>query len=90
MAVETMDQYFDGVSELDVSRKRPCCVRCGVLHCLPGLTRGTRGWPFQIMFNIDKAHFILDEMICNGEIVETNKTRILAPVRVIDRVDKLA
>ncbi|EDQ86623.1 uncharacterized protein MONBRDRAFT_10687 [Monosiga brevicollis MX1] len=60
MAVETLDQYFDGVSELD------------------------------IMFNIEKAHFILDEMLSNGEIVETNKTRILAPVRVIDRSDKLS
>eukprot|EP00045_Choanoeca_perplexa_P022709 m.10662 g.10662 ORF g.10662 m.10662 type:complete len:146 (+) comp9644_c0_seq1:176-613(+) len=59
MAVETLDKYFDGVSELD------------------------------IMFNIEKAHFILDEMITNGEIVETNKSRILAPVLVIDRVDKL-
>eukprot|EP01147_Barroeca_monosierra_P001242 gene1242-4451_t len=42
-----------------------------------------------IMFNIDKAHFILDEMIANGEIVETNKTRIIAPIRVIDKMDKL-
>ena len=42
------------------------------------------------MFNIEKAHFILDEMVANGEIVETNKTRILAPVRVIDRVNKLS
>jgi hypothetical protein len=42
------------------------------------------------MFNIDKAHFILDEVLANGDIVETNKTRILAPVRVIDRVDRLS
>ncbi len=42
------------------------------------------------MFNVDKAHFILDEMVANGEIVETNKTRALAPVRVIDRVDRLS
>jgi len=26
-----------------------------------------------IMFNLEKAHFILDEMICNGHIIETNK-----------------
>ena len=26
-----------------------------------------------IMFNIEKAHFILDEMVMNGVIVETNK-----------------
>ena len=42
------------------------------------------------MFNIDKAHFILDEVLANGDIVETNKTRILAPARVIDRVDRLS
>ena len=37
--------------------------------------------PFaQIMFNIEKAHFIIDEMVMNGYIVETNKTNILNPV----------
>ena len=43
----------------------------------------------QIMFNIEKAHFILDEMIANGEIVETNKARIISPNKVIDKVDKV-
>ena len=37
------------------------------------------------MFNIDKAHMILDEMIANGEIAETNKDRILAPIVVLDK-----
>lgn len=37
-----------------------------------------------IMFNLDKVHMILDEMIVNGEILETNKNRILAPVSVLD------
>ena len=32
------------------------------------------------MFNIEKAHFIIDEMVNNGQIVETNKTLILNPV----------
>ena len=36
----------------------------------------------QIMFNIEKAHMILDEIVVNGEIIETNRTRILAPVRL--------
>lgn len=30
-------------------------------------------FPFQIMFNLERAHFILDEMMMNGKIVETNK-----------------
>ena len=33
-----------------------------------------------IMFNIEKAHFILDEMLMSGYITETNKASILAPV----------
>ncbi|KAJ8353522.1 hypothetical protein SKAU_G00210890 [Synaphobranchus kaupii] len=32
------------------------------------------------MFNLDKVHIILDEMILSGHIVETNKSRILAPL----------
>ena len=33
-----------------------------------------------IMFNIEKAHFIIDEMVMSGYITETNKANILAPV----------
>ena len=33
-----------------------------------------------IMFNIEKAHFIIDEMIMTGYITETNKANILNPV----------
>ena len=32
------------------------------------------------MFNIEKAHLIIDEMVMNGCIVETNKANILNPV----------
>ncbi|XP_068109977.1 AP-4 complex subunit sigma-1 isoform X1 [Hyperolius riggenbachi] len=39
-----------------------------------------------IMFNLDKVHIILDEMVLNGCTVETNKTRILAPLFVLDKV----
>jgi AP-4 complex subunit sigma-1 len=39
-----------------------------------------------IMFNIEKAHFILDEMILNGQIIETNKTNILAPLRMLEKL----
>lgn len=37
-----------------------------------------------IMFNIERAHFILDEMMMNGKIVETNKKHILRPLRLMD------
>ncbi|KAK7153095.1 hypothetical protein R3I93_011103 [Phoxinus phoxinus] len=39
-----------------------------------------------IMFNLDKVHIILDEMIINGHIVETNKNRILAPLLALDKM----
>ena len=32
------------------------------------------------MFNIEKAHFIIDEMVANGMIVDCNKTNVLNPV----------
>jgi AP-4 complex subunit sigma-1 len=39
-----------------------------------------------IMFNLEKAHFIVQEFILNGNIVETNKTNVLAPVYQIDKL----
>ena len=41
-----------------------------------------------IMFNIEKAHFILDEMVTNGAIVETNKANVLKPVLLLEKVSK--
>jgi AP-4 complex subunit sigma-1 len=38
-----------------------------------------------IMFNIEKAHFILDEMVANGNIVEMNKSNILNPLILMDK-----
>eukprot|EP01137_Pigoraptor_chileana_P016655 Opistho-2@73659 len=37
-----------------------------------------------IMFGIDKAHMILDEMIANGYIVEANKTNILTALALME------
>ncbi|XP_061631339.1 AP-4 complex subunit sigma-1 [Phyllopteryx taeniolatus] len=39
-----------------------------------------------IMFNLDRVHVILDEMIQNGNIVETNKSNILAPLNALDKM----
>eukprot|EP00299_Pterocystis_sp_00344_P008053 c2895_g1_i2.p1 GENE.c2895_g1_i2~~c2895_g1_i2.p1 ORF type:complete len:156 (-),score=32.34 c2895_g1_i2:51-518(-) len=39
-----------------------------------------------IMMNIEKAHFIVDEMVMNGCIVETNKSNILAPLFAMDKM----
>ncbi|PFH34372.1 clathrin adaptor complex small chain family protein [Besnoitia besnoiti] len=37
-----------------------------------------------IMFHLEKAHFILDEMVMDGCIVETNKANVLAPIHMMD------
>ncbi|CAE7259177.1 unnamed protein product [Symbiodinium sp. KB8] len=41
-----------------------------------------------IMFNIDKAHFILNEMVMNGKVVETNKANIMKPVLLMQKASK--
>jgi AP-4 complex subunit sigma-1 len=38
-----------------------------------------------IMFNLEKAHFILDEMVVDGCIVETNKANVLNPIYMLER-----
>lgn len=38
------------------------------------------------MFHIEKAHYIVDEMVANGYIVENNKTNILKPLGLMDKV----
>ena len=39
----------------------------------------------KLMFGIEKAHLILDEMIMDGQIAETNRSRALAPVAILDK-----
>ncbi|TDG98530.1 hypothetical protein EPR50_G00201120 [Perca flavescens] len=39
-----------------------------------------------IMFNVDRVHIILDEMIQNGRVVETNRSRVLAPLAALDKM----
>ena len=41
-----------------------------------------------IMFNIEKAHFIVDEFLCNGFILEANINNVLAPINIIDKQSK--
>ena len=38
-----------------------------------------------IMFNLEKAHFILNEMVMNGHIIETNKANALRPVVMTEK-----
>lgn len=38
-----------------------------------------------IMFNLEKAHFIVQEFVMNGCVLDTNKTNILSPIYQIDK-----
>jgi AP-4 complex subunit sigma-1 len=38
------------------------------------------------MFHIEKAHYIVDEMVSNGSIVENNKSNILKPLTLMDKM----
>ena len=40
-----------------------------------------------IMFNLEAAHYVLDEMLCaaSGEVVETNKANVLQPLQLLER-----
>lgn len=37
------------------------------------------------MFHIEKAHYIVDEMVANGAIVQNNKANILRPMMLMDK-----
>lgn len=38
-----------------------------------------------IMYQLEQVHFLLDEMVQNGYIVETNKANILRPIDLMER-----
>eukprot|EP00270_Netrium_digitus_P021528 TRINITY_DN923_c0_g1_i1.p1 TRINITY_DN923_c0_g1~~TRINITY_DN923_c0_g1_i1.p1 ORF type:complete len:144 (-),score=45.29 TRINITY_DN923_c0_g1_i1:189-620(-) len=38
-----------------------------------------------IMYHLEKAHFMLDEMVMNGCVLEANKQNILAPIQLMDK-----
>ena len=41
-----------------------------------------------IMFILEKAHFILDEMVVDGCVVETNKVNILKPIALMEKASE--
>lgn len=41
-----------------------------------------------VMFNVEKAHFILEEMMANGAVVETNRMNVLQPLVLMDKERK--
>ena len=84
--------------ELDVSARvdlgaraagRGGCAGSGLLDAHWRWSVGCDGMrapsPAQIMFNLEKAHIILDEIIMNGQIVETNRLNVVYPLAVLEK-----
>ena len=43
-----------------------------------------------IMYQLEQVHFLLDEMVMNGYIVETNKMNVLRPLDLMERESQKA
>lgn len=41
-----------------------------------------------IMYQLEQVHFLLDEMVMNGYVAETNKSNVLRPIDLMDRESK--
>uniref|UniRef100_A0A7S4W4M2 AP complex subunit sigma n=1 Tax=Ditylum brightwellii TaxID=49249 RepID=A0A7S4W4M2_9STRA len=41
-----------------------------------------------IMYQLEQVHFLLDEMVMNGYVLDTNKSNILRPLDLIERESK--
>ena len=63
-------------NELGVLEFIHCLVECLDMHFKSVCE-------LDIMFNIEIAHLILDEMVLNGEVVDTNKKSILKHVQLV-------
>ena len=42
------------------------------------------------MYQLEEVHFLVDEMVQNGFIVETNKSNILRPIALMERESQKA
>ncbi|CAL4156361.1 unnamed protein product, partial [Meganyctiphanes norvegica] len=41
-----------------------------------------------VLYNIDRLHMVLEEMVVDGEIVESSIRNILSPIQMLDNVAK--
>ena len=62
----------------------------GMLEFIHALVETMDRWAgsiceLDIMYQLEQVHFLLDEMVQNGYIVETNKANILRPLDLMER-----
>lgn len=93
--VETMDKWAGSICEYVLAAKATDCVvlveaivSSSTNHCLFVLVRSFHR--LDIMYQLEEVHFLVDEMVQNGFIVETNKTNILRPIALMERESQKA
>ena len=62
----------------------------GMLEFIHNLVETMDKWAgsiceLDIMYQLEQVHFLLDEMVMNGYIVETNKMNVLRPLDLMER-----
>mmetsp|Transcript_20957 Transcript_20957/g.29414 ORF Transcript_20957/g.29414 Transcript_20957/m.29414 type:complete len:161 (-) Transcript_20957:462-944(-) len=65
----------------------------GMLEFIHNLVETMDKWAgsiceLDIMYQLEQVHFLLDEMVMNGYILETNKSNILRPIDLMERESK--
>mmetsp|Transcript_20921 Transcript_20921/g.34567 ORF Transcript_20921/g.34567 Transcript_20921/m.34567 type:complete len:162 (+) Transcript_20921:88-573(+) len=67
----------------------------GMLEFIHALVETMDRWAgsiceLDIMYQLEQVHFLLDEMVMNGYVVETNKNNVLRPLDLMERESQKA
>jgi AP-4 complex subunit sigma-1 len=67
----------------------------GMLEFIHALVETMDRWAgsiceLDIMYQLEQVHFLLDEMVMNGYVVETNRSNILRPLDLMERESQKA
>jgi AP-4 complex subunit sigma-1 len=67
----------------------------GMLEFIHALVETMDRWAgsiceLDIMYQLEQVHFLLDEMVVNGYVVETNKNNVLRPLDLMERESQKA
>lgn len=67
----------------------------GLLEFIHNLVETMDKWAgsiceLDIMYQLEQVHFLLDEMVQNGKIVESNKANVLKPLDLMERESRKA
>ena len=67
----------------------------GMLEFIHALVETMDRWAgsiceLDIMYQLEQVHFLLDEMVMNGYVVETNRNNVLRPLDLMERESQKA